>query len=255
MAKHYKQSCFEVPLSPEQSYWAMTLLLKCLTRLINTGASDTGHHDSERMEEDDKKDYVAQLISGRIGSQFNLETLYEDGYLIAWENKAFDEAFVADWLQTILRHFNLPDTWGFSWVYTASHPVIGAYGGGACTVSQTSIQFLDTQEWLDERLKRNDGPVIKAEIFSSDRVLSAKFDAEPYFVQAPDYDLRLLSDSRWCDYQAERAARYVARLDGYESVQNILNYTNRLSDVSIECCIAETDARTWLAKHRPNIVL
>jgi chromate transport protein ChrA len=50
-----------------------------------------------------------------------------------------------------MRHFNVAGKWGFNWAQNCSKPRLNAYGGGACMVSQTESEWINTFDWLTQQ--------------------------------------------------------------------------------------------------------
>jgi hypothetical protein len=57
---------------------------------------------------------------------------------------------VAAFLQHLVRKFGLPPL-GFTWASTCSKPRIDAFSGGACWITASHIEYLDTAAWLQRR--------------------------------------------------------------------------------------------------------
>jgi hypothetical protein len=99
--------------------------------------------------------------------------------------------------------------------------------------------------------------VIPAEAYSDDNQVKVNFDAEPWFNQAPDYEIEGLAE---CGWGGEEPADYVAyffdatstkRLFDYLSFGLTMPYTGET--VGFECRIDENAALAWLEKHRPDL--
>ena len=91
---------------------------------------------------------------------------------------------------------------------------------------------------------------IRAEAHSDDRVFKARFDAGPWFAQAPDEEILALKE---CDFGGDYAADVVAQFaaDSNEDVQDIFDYLalkNKHEAMGFECHVNEEDALLWLAE-------
>jgi hypothetical protein len=103
------------------------------------------------------------------------------------------------------------------------------------------------------------GNPIPAEAHSDDRVISAEFNAGPWFEQASDHEIRDLAGCGWGgDYPADAVAIGLAendpglgRLFGYLEI--IAADPSKKNCRGFECRVDETAALEWLRIHRPSI--
>ena len=67
--------------------------------------------------------------------------------------------FVEAWLRETIRKFGHLEAVGFeslpAYCLTSSH--VGAYGGGACIVTEDGAHWLDTSDWVFERITDPEG--------------------------------------------------------------------------------------------------
>lgn len=118
MADNYTETSFLVPItSPEQrAYW-------------------------ERVD-----------ISDEVSNyQINLRTM-SDFCVIHSDCADIEE--LATVVQDFLIEFNLDTIIEFEWADTCSKPRPGEFGGGACIVSKTGWEIMNTREMIDELKKR-----------------------------------------------------------------------------------------------------
>jgi hypothetical protein len=117
MANYYAYVSFVIPLTADQQDLAIEELER--------------EHDQERAGIEVKK--------------------ANDGVWIQGDDVDIEE--LANRLQNIMKHFDIPGRWGFEWSNDCSKPMLEAYGGGACVITQTNIEYLSTSRWLAEHLK------------------------------------------------------------------------------------------------------
>lgn len=69
------------------------------------------------------------------------------------EDSAGSPEDVATLLHCLVRRFHLKPI-GFAYACTADRSSIDAYGGGAFWITETGVESIDTQSWLDEKLQQ-----------------------------------------------------------------------------------------------------
>jgi hypothetical protein len=120
MADYIIYTPFVIPLPVAQQGWAK--------------------HELERPDEDDGGDPHPGVICEK-----------GDYLWIRHDDQGANIDALCARLQTIMKHFDVPGTWGFQWSQDCSAPRTDAYAGGACVVSQTEITEMTTGMWLAER--------------------------------------------------------------------------------------------------------
>jgi len=143
--RYYTQACFSLPTTPEQTEWALKLLSQC--RLWLSEREKTNEDPAHGLFDDALEGHVESLVSDYETNTISLNTQYIDNLLHIWEDRKFNPIFVAEWLQIILRHFTILDTWWFGWSYSCSHPIPDGYGGGGCVVNKDVIRYVDINDW------------------------------------------------------------------------------------------------------------
>ncbi len=99
--------------------------------------------------------------------------------------------------------------------------------------------------------------MIHAEAHSDDRIIEVEFDAEPYFAQATDHQLRaLIACGFGGDYAADRLAEGLAdEVDGLADLFKYLELVNkpgrRRETVGFECHADPAAAAAWIKANRP----
>lgn len=99
--------------------------------------------------------------------------------------------------------------------------------------------------------------LIRAEVFSDDRIYEIKFDAAKWFEQADPSALRDLASCEWGgDYPADNVAEFFIN-DKNSNVADLFDYLHRLHAhgkiMGFECYVNEVDALAWLQTHRPEV--
>lgn len=100
---------------------------------------------------------------------------------------------------------------------------------------------------------------IPAEAHSDDHVISVKFDALEYFLQATAEELLLLAGCGFGgDYPADNVAQYLAETN--KSLERLFDYLEAIADApskkdckGFECNVEEGPAKAWLAENRPGV--
>jgi hypothetical protein len=115
-----------IPLTEEQQDWA-------IDELDRTNETDE--------DTDDDADPYPYVICKKRG----------DYLWIRHHDQGVDLDPLCHRLQNIMKHFDIPGPWGFTWSQDCTAPRTDAYGGGACIVSQDEITYMDTGTWLIER--------------------------------------------------------------------------------------------------------
>jgi hypothetical protein len=126
MADYLIYVSFNVPLTEEQQDWAMNELDR------------TNETDEDTDDDEDPYPYV-------------LCVKRDEHLWIRHDDQGVDLDPLCHRLQNIMKHFDIPGTWGFTWSQDCTAPRINAFGGGACIVSQDEITHMDTGTWLIER--------------------------------------------------------------------------------------------------------
>jgi hypothetical protein len=137
MANYYNYVSFTVPLAPEQQDWA----IKELTR--------------DPTDDDEMHPGVVCVKSGAPahlldGSGLIYAPALSSEFLWIHTDEWTGVDALCDRLRNIMRRFDIPGKWGFNWSQGCSSPRVDAYGGGACVVSQTRIESINTGDWLIE---------------------------------------------------------------------------------------------------------
>lgn len=101
--------------------------------------------------------------------------------------------------------------------------------------------------------------IIFAEVHADDFNASAKFDAEEWFKQASEEEIRELA---FCDWGGDLAADKVAYFfeDKHALVKRVFEYLRSnpkmpfsRDTVGFECRVSRQDAARWLKEHRPEL--
>jgi len=94
-------------------------------------------------------------------------------------------------------------------------------------------------------------PVILARTYDDGHVVEVLFDAEPWFKQASDEEIRELAACRWGgDDASDNIAFFMA--DRNVEVANMFKQRDR-SKCGFECYVDVEDAMKWLNTHRPHL--
>jgi len=133
MANYYNFLSFTVPLTPAQQDWAIEELTRAST--------DEDEDESDAGVVCERSAGPTHLLNGRETSGFL--------WITSDECACIDQ--ICARLQNIMRHFDIDGKWGFAWAQHCSKPRLDAYGGGACTVSQTESEWINTFQWLDKQ--------------------------------------------------------------------------------------------------------
>ena len=64
-----------------------------------------------------------------------------------------DTGELADILQKFIQKFRPGEIFCIRIAFTASRPVIGAYGGAAILITKNEIVYFDTDNWLEEQME------------------------------------------------------------------------------------------------------
>jgi len=92
---------------------------------------------------------------------------------------------------------------------------------------------------------------IKAEVHTDDHTHEVNFDAEKWFDQASDIELRQLKECGFGgDYPADAVARWFE--DENLEIHELMVYS-RVNNIGYECHVDKTDALAWLKKNRPQV--
>lgn len=95
-------------------------------------------------------------------------------------------------------------------------------------------------------------PSIQAEAWPDDRPFSVGFDANRYFAQASDEELRGLAAVDFChDDYSDDVVRFTASFDS--RVQRVFDYLEVADKGGFECAVNEVDAMRWLKAHREGV--
>lgn len=95
-------------------------------------------------------------------------------------------------------------------------------------------------------------PSIQAEAWPDERPFSVDFDANRYFSQASDEELRRLAAVDFChDDYSDEVALFMASFDS--RVQRVFDYLEVADKGGFECAINEVDAMSWLKAHREGV--
>lgn len=102
--------------------------------------------------------------------------------------------------------------------------------------------------------------MIRAEAHSDDFVVTAKFDATPWFKQASEEEIMDLARCEWGgDYPADAVADYLESEPGYDSLAAMFEYLGKhpksLSNEAIgfEVHVHRDDAYRWLLANRKDV--
>lgn len=116
MADYYTYCSFNIPLTAAQQDWAI----------------------AELSREDDDN-----LSPGVVCEK-------RGDHLWIRHDETADVDELMERLQAVMKHFDIVGPWGFMWSGDCSRPLIDAYGGGACAITQTDITSVNTHEWLHQ---------------------------------------------------------------------------------------------------------
>lgn len=96
--------------------------------------------------------------------------------------------------------------------------------------------------------------MIQAEAHSDDQAISISFDAEPYFEQASDEDLKELVDYGFRgDYPADYVLLHFEEQEGHDA-SRLMAYV-RASGLGFECRVDQPEALAWIRRRRPLLAL
>ena len=128
--------------------------------------------------------------------------------------------------------------------------VLDAYHGRTVEAPEIPPETLTTRE-------RHSEPVVSAIIHSDDRRIEASFQANRWFSEATDEEIKDLAGIGWgYDLEADRIAYFMEPLD--VEVEKVLDYcrsAKRLSSdpIGFEVLVHKAQAAAWLAVHRPRL--
>lgn len=94
--------------------------------------------------------------------------------------------------------------------------------------------------------------MIRAEVHTDDYAAVAKFDAQPWFLQATDAEIEQLAK---CGYGGDYASDAVAVWSaGFSAaVAEVMKY-GEIARVGFECHVNQNDAEQWIAENRPHLL-
>ncbi len=102
--------------------------------------------------------------------------------------------------------------------------------------------------------------MIRAEAHSDDYKATAKFDATPWFAQAPEELIVHLAHQSWGgDYAADAVAHHLGEVPGYEQLAAMFSYldsrpkTARGDSIGFEVHVHRGDAIRWLMENRRDV--
>jgi hypothetical protein len=125
MADYYRLVSFILPLTTEQQAWADADLVR---RKSYHGDEKTERNCHPNIYIERRPDHW--WINGHVG---NLEAL-------------------TDWLQSIMRQFNIADAWTLAVSFDCTTPRLDAYGGFAAIITRNGVESMSTGQWIEERL-------------------------------------------------------------------------------------------------------
>lgn len=172
---------FMVPLTKQESEFAERLLRACEAVVEKTDRyADRSEwnaiYDDVELVPIDLREHVRRIDPLRLGPA-GIAVAYTDadrgsfltfrhghfikdnraGLLVRHDGAA-NVRFVEAWLRETIRKFGHLEAVGFEWCrdcLTSSH--VGAYGGGACIVTEERAHWLDTSDWVFERITDPEG--------------------------------------------------------------------------------------------------
>lgn len=102
--------------------------------------------------------------------------------------------------------------------------------------------------------------MIRAECHSDDFLVTAKFDAAPWFAQATEDEIMMLARQEWGgDYAADAIVHHLESEAGYESIDAIFAYLSRRPTtpsgemIGFEVNVHAPDALQWLLANRMGV--
>lgn len=102
--------------------------------------------------------------------------------------------------------------------------------------------------------------MIRAECHSDDFVVTAKFDAAPWFAQATEDEIVMLARQEWGgDYAADAIVHHLESEAGYESIGAIFTYLSHRpttpsgDTIGFEVNVHAPDALRWLLANRTGV--
>lgn len=123
MANNYTELSFLLPVSECHRDKAMRIL----------------QSDMEQMEFD----------PGYVGFDASWE---DDGIWFHHDESADVDAIIGV-VQHIMKECDITEPVGFCWAFTCSKPRLDEFGGGAVAITQTTIEHIDTFQWLQSALE------------------------------------------------------------------------------------------------------
>jgi hypothetical protein len=138
MADYFTYLSFTIPLRPDQQDWAIKELMR-----------------------DGDEDDTTGIICGKNGGPADFDLLMTPSGAMEAPPKSGDYIWImhedgqgvnvdtmAERLLNIMKHCDVAGAWGFQWSNDCTKPRLDAYGGGACAISQTGIEWMNTADWL-----------------------------------------------------------------------------------------------------------
>jgi hypothetical protein len=114
--------------------------------LMNAAQQHWAEADLERRENydgDDSDD--AHNAHPQVDSEWHPESVWFHG-------DVDDLAALADFLQGVMRQFHIDGAWTFEVSKDCTKERLDAYGGIAAIITRDDIEWLDTEQWIEERL-------------------------------------------------------------------------------------------------------
>ena len=101
------------------------------------------------------KDFPSFIDDCLGGPSMVTHELTERGLWIYTEENAGIDS-LAHAIHETMKHYNTPGYVTFEWAYTASKPMLDAFGGGAAFISATEITIRSTGDWINEMIEAHE---------------------------------------------------------------------------------------------------
>jgi hypothetical protein len=98
---------------------------------------------------------------------------------------------------------------------------------------------------------------IPSECHSDDRTIEIEFDTAAWFAQAEPSAIIALADCGWGgDYAADAVADFFSDTTTSDlfTYIRLMQQRRTRETIGFECNVTESDARTWLAANRPDVL-
>ncbi|MBO1897542.1 hypothetical protein HNW13_017535 [Shewanella sp. BF02_Schw] len=165
MANSITKSCFTLPITEEQAYFAINVIDCAEHQSINFNKPYKTATSFVNCRTDVFKlaKKLVMSVGGYVQGEVRLgfEYVYIGGSFRIYHNETINLTNAAQFVHIILKHFESDEFVLINAAETCNIPVVGKFGGNAAFVTKKEVKWMSTHNWLQTQANRHNAKLTK----------------------------------------------------------------------------------------------